>query len=798
MALFSLVLLGSFLPNLSEPNVLAAPSGVTQNIELLDSDTNGQIDTITFEIYNPDNDTWQLTGAAPHGLSVTMDGDDVDIDGVSITSAADANPVIVEIDLLDADPDLERYNTNGVTNDPIELIYTQQTGDQTCTICIQDGVAVEMNTIATGDTFDADTEQDAAAPVPYILSYYDTDDDARIDEIQLFFTEAAVESSVLSANDVVFTDVGDFTGAAFGTNTDDLINSGSTFITIPLGTEATAQDTNEPSLEVDFQNGFLLEDASGNTLSAPHTYDGLIQDYASPQILDFEYQDDDADGRIDEIAVTYSEAIGSNSVVTAGNFVFENGGDFLEVDFGSDTTDLAEGPALDMHVITLGTEAANIDTRDDSGQLEISIDSMVVRGLSALDEHTLDGAQTLATYSDGADVVVADTNPNANGTLRPLDKSITVTFSEEMDTTTIDELAEVDVSPDPGGVAFSTSTDGSGRTVLTIAHDEFADDATVTVTVDAAAEALDGSTIGSDYVLDFTAKERSSGGGGSTPLTYSVEVTSPNGAETLNAGDQTTITWQLTSNGTTSFVNIYVSYDNGATWNLVAENADNTGAFNWTVPTVETTEALVKVELSDLTTTPGDDTSNNTFNIISDATSSDAGQGDGNPEDQIMGISPVTGELEPINEIIAGDYIVGASFDTVYFITEDLTRRPFINEQLFFTWQEDFSNVKTVTDATLQALPLGSPMLSQPKVTLIKIMSVNDVYAVEAHPTDSARAIKRLIESEDLAAALYGDDWSDYVTDIEPTLFHYFDDGDPMTSSETIDLSIMQKRIGKN
>lgn len=814
--LFGLMLLGVLLPNLVQPYVLAAPSGITEDIRLLDSNANGQIDTITFEIYNPGNDTWQLVGAAPHGLSVTMDGNDVDIDGVSITSAADADPVIVEIDLLDADPDLQENNTDGVTEDEIELIYTQQTGDQTCTVCIQDGVSTEMNTIATGDTLDTDTEQDYAAPVISAIRYSDgsgADRDGRVSSVRLSFSEDLDRNSVLSKNDLLISNVGDFTGVAFGTDATDLITSDNyiLFFAIDLDTPATVQDTHDNSgnFEISTQNSFYLEDFEGNGNSTLGVVGATIIDEATPHINSVTYEDIDSDGRVDQLMLTYSEEISGSSIVSANDLGFDDVGDFTGAAFGDDATDLVT-IATTTVTVPLGVEAAVVDTSEDSGDIEFSSqNAYVVRGSNAsFDGYSIKEVLTDdSTFIDDADVVVVKSNPTDNGTLRPLDKNITVTFSEEMDATTINELAEVDVSPDPGGIAFSTSTDGSGRTVLTIAHDDFAENAAVTVTVDAAAEALDGSTIGSDYVFDFTAKKQNSGSSGATPLTYSVEVTSPNGGETLSADDQVTITWQLTSNGSTSYVNIYVSYDGGSTWDLIAENTDNTGHFDWNVPAIATTNASIKVELTDLVTMPAEDTSDTTFEIISSDsngettdTDSSPNQGGGNPnhEDQLMGMSPVTGELEPIDVVVAGNYIVGASFDTVYFITEDLTRRPFMNEQLFFTWQDDFSNVRTVSDATLATLPLGSPMLSQPDVTLIKIMSVNDIYAVEEHPTNGSRAIKRLIETEDLAAALYGNDWADYVIDIEPTLFHYFDDGESMMNDDNVDLTNMRKRVGKN
>ncbi len=149
----------------------AVGDGATSNIDLFDVVTvDGEVDRITFSIANPNGETWSLEGASPHGLSVTQAGNAVTISSVSITSAATANPVLIRVNLDQADADLV-VDTNGVTTNAVELVYTQQTGNQTCTICIRDAIDEEMNTIATGDAGGAvNTEADNMAPVVVSVS----------------------------------------------------------------------------------------------------------------------------------------------------------------------------------------------------------------------------------------------------------------------------------------------------------------------------------------------------------------------------------------------------------------------------------------------------------------------------------------------------------------------------------------------------------------------------------------------------------------------------------------------------
>lgn len=139
-----------------------------------------------------------------------------------------------------------------------------------------------------------------------------------------------------------------------------------------------------------------------------------------------------------------------------------------------------------------------------------------------------------------------------------------------------------------------------------------------------------------------------------------------------------------------------------------------------------------------------------------------------------QGLSPVTGKAENISAVVAGDYIKSPSFSTVYYVTGKFTRRPFMDGQTYFTWQDSFTGVKSVTDATLSALPLEGAMLPKPGVVLVKIQSDPKTYAVTANPDDAFKPILRWVASEAVAKELYGAAWSSYVIDVPPTLFPRF------------------------
>jgi hypothetical protein len=158
------------------------------------------------------------------------------------------------------------------------------------------------------------------------------------------------------------------------------------------------------------------------------------------------------------------------------------------------------------------------------------------------------------------------------------------------------------------------------------------------------------------------------------------------------------------------------------------------------------------------------------------------------------GISPVTGLIEEITSVSAGDYIKSPSFSTVYYVTEDGGRRAFIDSNTYFTWADSFSEIKEVTDATLTTLPLSGVMLPKAGVVLVKIQSDARVYALSENVFDEFAPLLREITTEQIAHQMYGPNWADYVIDVEPTYFGRFEHGDEIFEAESVDTSIMRTR----
>lgn len=94
-----------------------------------------------------------------------------------------------------------------------------------------------------------------------------------------------------------------------------------------------------------------------------------------------------------------------------------------------------------------------------------------------------------------------------------------------------------------------------------------------------------------------------------------VRVTSPNGGEDWMKTKTYPITWVATGNLNETSVELAYSTDNGTSWTSVATRQPNSGLYKWTVPSTETSGALVRVTVTDVDRETSSDTSDATFAI---------------------------------------------------------------------------------------------------------------------------------------------------------------------------------------
>ena len=110
--------------------------------------------------------------------------------------------------------------------------------------------------------------------------------------------------------------------------------------------------------------------------------------------------------------------------------------------------------------------------------------------------------------------------------------------------------------------------------------------------------------------------------------------------------------------------------------------------------------------------------------------------------------------------------LIKASGPAVYYYAADAKRYVFPNEKTYFSWYNDFSTVKTITDAELAAVIIGGNITIRPGTKLVKITTDPKVYAVTGRC-----AQLHWLESETLAQQLYGASWAQRVVDVPDSFF---------------------------
>ncbi len=634
----------------------AGGDGATSDISLLDTDADGVLDRITFRIANPNTETWSLTGLSPHGLQAQWSGSDVTINSVSITSAADANPVLIQVDLDESDADLlaDTSNTN------LELGYVQGNLGSNCTTeaCITDDTDEEMNAIVLGsNTGPTNIENDGAAPVIAQFRYKDRSGDGIVDRVQLRFTETITAASSLARNDLLITNVGDFTDAAFGGNTDDLVTGSLQEVNINLGTDASVVDTYDDTatFAISTQNGFSITDGTN-----------------------------------------------TNSTL---------------------------------------------------------------------------GAQTQASVRDRANPVITSTTPTDDTTVQSRTNSVVFNFSEPM-VTTFAEGTQFESTPDPGNWSATAS---NGDETITLTHNNFLciTDYVITTTeafvLSANGDALFKPLIETgpfDGTLSFTTM--SCGSEFIEAPEYSLEVDDLSCDAQLLEGDEYEITWS-SSHDDQYYIDLFYT-DSSGEYVEIATNESNDESYTWIVPEDldSTTIKVVWQDLADeidsgeVELTCGDQ-------VVDDQDDQEDGDqsGDGELDDE----EEEEVEVEE-GEFSEGDLLRLDFSPIVYHVTSEGTRRPFADPYTYFTHYDSFEGVQVVSTDQISQLEIGMPMMPAPGIVLVKTPSNPQVFAI-----NEAEELQWVV-SEELAIVLFGDNWADYVIDINSAILFRFTKGQSIVTIE--------------
>lgn len=148
---------------------------------------------------------------------------------------------------------------------------------------------------------------------------------------------------------------------------------------------------------------------------------------------------------------------------------------------------------------------------------------------------------------------------------------------------------------------------------------------------------------------------------------------------------------------------------------------------------------------------------------------------------------PQARALTSIESIQPGDLFRGETLAAVYYMGEDGFRYVFPTSGTYFTWYDDFNDVKFVSDSDLPKIQIGGNVSYKPGVRMIKIDSDPKTYAVDANGT------LRHVTSESVAVALYGSAWNKMIDDMPDSFFaNTYDLGTPITSASDFVVSEVQ------
>lgn len=647
-------------------------------------------------------------------------------------------------------------------------------------------VAISLALIGAGAYFFMASPAFAAAPTGFTSqTYSDANGDGTVETVTIVVngSEALTTCTVTAASGEIATDW-TYTGNSIGGSISEgsCVTATATITFTLTGTNAnTTSHTTAPTIAYDNDDADAsVRNATGilGTVAAQNITDG-----AKPIFLTAVTGDNNADGTVDRLVMTFSESV----VITDGG-----SDDDITLVASSGTATVAEG----VYAATASTLTYTISASA-TGNTAITVNpTYVVLGAGSIKDvstnEMLNGETVTGT--DGAGPVLMSSTPDSGDVNVSITSTVVMLFSEAINT---GSFTWSHLSGGPASTAF-TSAWTVGNTTLTLTAtgnlSSGYHSVDVTAAPDTATNAFAGANTATADPIIFTVRSTSeSTSSATTEATYEIDVTSPNGGEELAPGDLATITWTSdSSNGSLSFVNINLMYemDGSTVQETIVEGTSNDGSYTWTVPNIESSEVKIQVVGTDLVDALVTDESDDYFSVTSEEEATDAEDEDSDdvvPSTGETGLSPVTGEEEEISDVEAGMYVRSVYFDTVYYIDEidgELVRRPFTDAQTYFTYQNSWSSVETVTDATLPTLSLGSPMLPKAGVVLVKVQSDARTYALEEV---DGEVFLRWITSESAAQSLFGSDWADYVIDVSATLFPRFEQGDDVDSADDYD-----------
>ena len=153
----------------------------------------------------------------------------------------------------------------------------------------------------------------------------------------------------------------------------------------------------------------------------------------------------------------------------------------------------------------------------------------------------------------------------------------------------------------------------------------------------------------------------------------------------------------------------------------------------------------------------------------------------------LLMLAPTASAATTPEDLSAGNLIRGESFSAVYYYAEDGFRYVFPNDKTYFTWYDNFDDVKWLSDSDLATLQIGGNVTYKPGVKMVKITSDSTVYAIASNGT------LRAIDSEQVAEELYGSNWNQQIDDIPDGFFSNYTIGSKLEFASQFDVDVEQQ-----
>ena len=144
--------------------------------------------------------------------------------------------------------------------------------------------------------------------------------------------------------------------------------------------------------------------------------------------------------------------------------------------------------------------------------------------------------------------------------------------------------------------------------------------------------------------------------------------------------------------------------------------------------------------------------------------------------------------IRAAHEAVLFDSLIKGGSSAIYYYPVDGNRYAFPNKLTFSSWFKDFSKIITITDEQLADIPLKGNITYRPGVWMVKLQTSPKVYVV------AQGGVLRWIQTEELAATLYGFDWTQKINDIPDVFFLNYEVGTPLERATDYDPSTVLSR----